>query len=89
MHFFLTQILARAVAFYLFIDTVRQLWAGLVERKIAIWNPDLLDWLLGWFQGGVHRDTSPFWYWVQIVVHVVIATCCLLMVFFGWYEPNG
>jgi hypothetical protein len=44
MQFFLDEIVARIVAIYLFVDCSRKLWYGLVERKIAYFNPNFLDW---------------------------------------------
>ncbi len=42
MQFFLYEIVTRIVAIYLCVDCSRKLWCGLVERKIAYFNPDLL-----------------------------------------------
>jgi hypothetical protein len=46
MRFFLYEIAARIVAIYLCVDCSRTLWYGLVERKIAYFNQDMIDWLL-------------------------------------------
>jgi hypothetical protein len=46
MQFFLDQIAARILAIYLCVYCGRKLWYGLVERKIAYWNDDVIDWLL-------------------------------------------
>ena len=88
MQFFLYEILARIVAAYLFIDSARELRAGLVERKIDIFNPDWLDWLLNLSPREVQRDTSPFWYWSQIVIHAFVMVCCLVVAIFGWFHPE-
>jgi len=44
MRFFLYEIVARIVAIYLCFDCSRKLWHGLVERKIAYFNDNFLDW---------------------------------------------
>jgi len=46
MQFFLYEVVARIVAIYLCVDCSRDLWHGLVERKIAYFNSDFLDWCL-------------------------------------------
>jgi hypothetical protein len=59
MQFFLYEIVARIVAIYLCLDCSRQLWFGLVERKIAYFNDDFLDFFLDWSNLVAHRDTAP------------------------------
>jgi hypothetical protein len=44
MRFFLYEIVARIVAIYLCFDCSRKLRNGLVERKIAYFNDNFLDW---------------------------------------------
>ena len=60
MQFFFDEIVARIVANYLFVYCGRKLWYGLVERKIAYWNDDFIDWLLvDWSRVVAHRDATP------------------------------
>jgi hypothetical protein len=85
MRFFLYEIVARIVAIYLFVDCGRKLWHGLVERKIAYFNPDLLDW---WPRGNAHRDTAPVRYWIQIGIQINILVASIVVAIFGWWLPN-
>ena len=67
MQFFLYEIVARIVAFYLCIYCSRKLWYGLLERKIAYWNDDVIDWLLvDWSTVVARRDATPVRYWILI-----------------------
>jgi hypothetical protein len=89
MQFFLYEIVARIVAIYLCLDCSRTLWYGFVERKIAYFNPDFLDWLLGWWSHGVvHRDAAPVRYWIQIGIQITLLVACLFVAIFGWWHPN-
>ena len=85
MQFFLTEIVARIVAIYLFIDCSRKLWRGLIGRKIAYFNPDLLDW---WAYRDVHRETAPIRYWVEIGIRITLVVACLFVAIFGWWQTN-
>ena len=38
MQFFLTEIVARVAAIYLFFDCSRDVWHGLIERKITYYD---------------------------------------------------
>jgi hypothetical protein len=90
MRFFLYEIVARVVAVYLCIDCSRRLWYGLVERKIAYFNADFLDWLLvDWSKWFVQRDAAPIRYWIQIGIQITILAACLFVAIFGWGQPNG
>jgi hypothetical protein len=84
MHFFLYQIVARIVAFYLLIDTVRDLRNGLAERKIRYWNSSLLNWST-WI---ADRDATPIQYWIQIGFRIVSLVACFLVTIFGWFQPT-
>ena len=84
MKFFFYEIVARVVAIYLFVDCSRTLWHGLVERKIAFFNSDLLDWS-NWV---AHRDAAPVQYWIQIGIQISILVACLFVAMFGWWRPN-
>ena len=88
MQFFLYEVVARVVAIYIFFDCWGDLRAGLAERKIKIFNPDLLNWILDWSTWIVHRDTQPIQYWIQIVFHVGIMISCAAMAVFGWFHPD-
>jgi hypothetical protein len=94
MQFFLYEVVARIVAAYLCYDCGRNLWFGLAERKIAIFNrPDLLDWSLDWFSDWstriVHRDTQPIQYWMQIGIQVVLVLSCFGVAILGWWHPDS
>ena len=89
MRFFLYEIVARVVAIYLCIDWSRKLWHGLVERKIAYFNDDFLDWLLiDWSKVVAHRDATPVRYWIQIGVRIIALVGCLVVAIFGWWQPD-
>jgi hypothetical protein len=89
MQFFLCEIVARVVAICLFVNCSRDLWHGLVERKIVFLSPDFLEWLL---LGGVdwvaHRDAAPIRYWMQIGGEIMTLAACLVVAIFGWWVPN-
>jgi hypothetical protein len=85
MQFFLYEVVARVVAIYLFVDCSRTLWHGLVERKIAFFNSDLLD----WSNRVAHRDATPVQYWIQIAIPISILVACLFVAIFGWWRPNA
>jgi hypothetical protein len=90
MQFFLYEILARIIAIYLFIDTWRKLRNGLAERKIRIFNPDVLNWFLDWSSIGIiHRDTAPIRYWVEIGMQTIILVLCFLLAILGWWHPDS
>jgi len=84
MQFFLYEIFARIVAIYLGIDCGRKLWRGLIERKIAYFNPDFLN----WWSGVAHRDAAPVQYWIQIGIRIIILVACAVVAIFGWWRPN-
>jgi hypothetical protein len=88
MQFFLYEIVARIVAIYLCLVCGRQLWHGLVERKIAYFNDDFLDGLLiDWSKVIAHRDATPVRYWIQIGLQIFIVVGCLFVAIFGW-QPS-
>jgi 4-amino-4-deoxy-L-arabinose transferase-like glycosyltransferase len=84
MRFFLYEIVARIVAIYLCFDCSRKLWRGLVERKIAYFNDNFLDWS-NWV---AHRDAAPVRYWIQMGIQIIILVACLFVAIFGWWRPN-
>ena len=85
MRFFLYEIAARVVAFYLCVDCVRKLRRGLAGRKIAYFNPSLLDWS-HWI---ADRDAAPVRYWIQIGIRIVLLIACAFVAIFGWWQPNA
>jgi hypothetical protein len=84
MHFFLYEIVARIVAIYLCLDCGRKLWRGFAERKIAYFNPSLLDWS-HWV---ADRDAAPVQYWIQIGIQITILVSCFFVALFGWWRPT-
>jgi len=70
MQFFLYEIVARIVAIYLSVDSIRKIRLGLAERKIKPFNADVVNWILDSFRDPssliVHRDTAPVTYWISI-----------------------
>ena len=89
MQFFLYEIVARIVAIYLCVDCSRSLWHGLVERKIAYFNDDLLDGLLvDWSKVIAHRDATPVRYWIQIGLRTSCLVASFFVAIFGWWRPN-
>jgi hypothetical protein len=84
MQFFLYEIVARIVAIYLCLDCNRKLRRGLVERKIAYFNGNFLDWS-NWV---ADRDATPVRYWIQMGIRIMILVACLFVAIFGWWQPN-
>jgi hypothetical protein len=90
MQFFLYEIVARIVAAWLCFYCGRKVWYGLVERKIAYTNDDVVDWLfIDWSKVIADRDTTPVRYWIQIVVQGLGVIGCLGVTIFGWWHPNA
>ena len=90
MQFFFYEIVARIVALYLFVDTIRELRHGLAERKIRWINPNLIPFLLlpNGIRSLIERDTSPIQFWVQIGVRILVLAGLMHHVYlliFGWY----
>ena len=89
MQFFFDEIVARIVAIYLCVHCSRKLWYCLVERKIAYWIDDFIDWLLvDWSKIVVHSDTTPVRYWILIGLRIICVVGCLGVAIFGWWRPN-
>lgn len=89
MQFFLTEVVARAVAIYLCVDSIRILQRGFAERKIEYVETDLINWLLDGSNWVAHRDTTPVRYWGQIGSHVTAVAACLVVAIFGWWAPDA
>ena len=83
MQFFLYEVVARAIAIYLCVDSCRELWGGFFERKLRAFNGDLLDWS-SWSRRVVDRDSAPVGYWIQIGIRIFMLLACLLVAIFGW-----
>ena len=89
MQFFLTEIVARVVAIYYFVDCSRDLWQGLVERKITYFNSDFISWILGKSEWVSDRDATPIRYWIHMGSETFGAIACLVVAMFGWWVPNA
>jgi hypothetical protein len=89
MQFFLHEVVARIVAAYLCVDCGRDLWRGYVERKIAYYSTDWLDWLLDWSNWVAHRDATPVRYWMQMGLEAIAMVACFFVAIFGWWVPNS
>lgn len=77
----------RIVAIALCVSCGRKAWYGLVERKITVFNTDLLDW---WTPSQVfQRDATPIRYWTVICVQVYIMVMCFIAAIIGWWQPNN
>jgi hypothetical protein len=88
MQFFFHEVVARIVAVYLCVDCGRDLWHGFVERKIAYYSTDFLDWLLDWSNWVAHRDATPVRYWIQMGLEAIAMVACFFVAIFGWWQPN-
>lgn len=86
MQFVLTEIVARLVALYLCVDSIRCLRA-FAERKIEYIETDVINMLPGWSNRIAHRDTMPVRYWGIVTGHVTAVAACLVVVIFGWWLP--
>ena len=82
MHFFLYEILARIVAAYLAYDCAQKLRRGLRERKIAVFNPDLLDWFS---YSPADRDATPVQFWIEMALQTFALVSCGIVAIFGWF----
>ena len=82
MHFFLYEIVARIVAAYLTVDCFRKLQRGMRERKIAVLNPDLLDWFS---YAPADRDATPVQFWIEVALQTMALISCGVVAIFGWF----
>ena len=63
----------------------RAVWYGLIERKITLFNTDLLD---RWTPNQVfQRDSTPVRYWMQISIQAFSSVLCFVAGIIGW-QPN-
>jgi hypothetical protein len=88
MQFFLTEIVARVVAIYLFVECSRDVWHGLVDRKITYYDSDFISWILGESDWVSDRDATPIRYWIHMGSEMLGAIACLVVAIFGWWLPN-
>ena len=88
MHFFLYQIVARVVAAYLLVTSVRAVRRGLAERKIKSYSTDLILLLLDWSDPTVSRDAAPVSYWMAVGSQAFSAAACLVIIIFGWFPAK-
>ena len=89
MRFFLDEIVARIVAIYVCVSCSRTLWRGLVERKIAYFNDDIIgSFLVDWSKVIAHRDATPVRYWIQIGLQISFAVSGFFVAIFGWWRPD-
>ena len=87
---FLSEIVARIVAIYLCVGCGRTVWHGLVERKIAYYSSEFLDWLLfDWSNYVVHRDAAPVRYWITVGLQIFASVSCFFVAIFGWWDPKA
>ena len=92
MQFFLYEILARIVAFYLCFDCSRTLWSGLVERRTTytLGRGDILDWLFtSPSKWAFERDAAPIRYWLTVGLQLFTLIACIVVAIFGWFHPNS
>ena len=85
MQFFLAQILARVVAAYLAYDCYRKLRGGLRDGKIAIFNPDLLDWFS---YKPADRKLTPVQFWLEMFVQAIALISCIAITIVGWVPAS-
>jgi hypothetical protein len=78
----------RIVAIALCLSCGRQVWYGLVERKITFINGDLLDWWSPTRQI-FQRDAAPIRYWIQIGIQTITCVLCFVAAIVGWWQPNS
>ncbi|MBR0794527.1 hypothetical protein JQ615_03890 [Bradyrhizobium jicamae] len=78
----------RIVAIALCFSCGRNVWCGLVERKITFFNTDLLDW---WSPSRqvIHRETAPIRYWIVVCTQTVTSVLCFVAAIIGWWQPNS
>ena len=92
MQFFFYEIIARIVAIYLCVGSIRKVRLGLAERKIVPFNADSINWFLNSFTDPsnlvVHRDSAPIGYWVSIGIEIIMLVACLFVAIFGWWHTN-
>jgi hypothetical protein len=85
LQFFLYEIAARVVAFYLSVDTFRELRNGLAEGKIRVWSSSLLVWRTD----PIDREAAPWQFWAQVVTRIIALIAGVFVMIFGWYHPNS
>lgn len=88
MHMFLTQVVARVVGLYLFVETLKIIHRGLSTGTIRTFNNDILSDFLGLSVTRVTKNRSPFLYWLTVLVQSTILLSCLAVAIFGWFPSE-
>ena len=88
LEFFLYEIAARVVAFYLFVDGSVGLWNALSERKTSVANYMFMDMFVRLPDWSADRETAPWQYWFLIAGKVFMLFVCLVIAIFGWWHPK-
>lgn len=83
MQFFLHEIVARAAAAWVFVNTSQSLQVALAERKLTFAQHGLLETLFNLPDSVTRRDTNPFRYWFLFSGEVFLLVGCVLVVIFG------
>jgi hypothetical protein len=88
MEFLLYQIVARIVGIVVCVYCGRKLWRGFVERKIALTNDDIFD-FVDWSKIPFDRDAAPVRYWLAMSFQFGGMLIGLVLAIVGWWQPNG
>ena len=77
----------RLVAIALSFWCGRDVWYGLVERKITLFTSNILDF---WTPRQIlHRDTAPVRYWIIVCTQSLSTVLCFVAAIVGWWQPNS
>ena len=77
----------RIVAIAFCFSSGRAAWHGLVERKIILFDTDILDWWSPSTQVFL-RDVAPVRYWMVVSMEAGAAVLCFVAAIVGWWQPN-
>jgi hypothetical protein len=88
LQFFLTEIVARAIAVYLCFDSIGILQRAFAERRIEYVETALISILLGSSNWIAQRDTMPLRFWGLAAGHVMTVAACVVVAIFGWWVPD-
>ena len=81
------EIAYRIAAILLCVSCSNAVWYGYVERKISIYDADILS---SWRPRQViHRDTAPIRYWIVVCLHAGSAIVCFNAAIVGWWPPGN
>ena len=84
----LFQIGYRFAAIALCIHNANVVWYGLIEKKISLFNSNILDFRTP-SERVFHRDATPIRYWIVLAMKAGTAAVCLVAAIVGWWQPNG